>query len=461
MPLRNIEGTDIQYYLISFDENGDERREADGSLLSETVRKRVAGKAEGITDVFLASHGWKGDVPAAIQQYDSWMGEMARSPDRAQMHLRNPAFKGISIGLHWPSLPFGDEDIPAADGRTLSAGTSSSNDDIDAQVAQYAATIADTPAARTAIRTILAADADDAGSQRELPADVSEAYRRLFAEAGLDARREDLGAAPGEDHPIFDAGMMYRAERTGESEQEGAAGGTLLGGGILDTVKGVLVAPLRQASFWKMKNRARIVGERGGHALLTSLMRATSERKTRFHLMGHSFGCIVVSASIAGEPGTPPLPRPVSSLFLVQGALSLWSFCPDIPFARGTSGYFNRILEKRLVSGPIVTTQSSLDRAVRILYPRAARARDQVTLGDDPPKFGGVGVFGAQGLGALAENRVIEPAPDHDYEFLKERVYNVDASMVIKTGGGFGGAHSDIAHPEVAHVMWQAVAAAP
>ena len=86
-----------------------------------------------------------------------------------------------------------------------------------------------------------------------------------------------------------------------------------------------------------------------------------SRPETRFHLMGHSFGCIVVSATVAGAPRGEKLPRPVDSLFLVQGALSLWSYCPDIPMARGTAGYFNRILEEGLVRGPIVTTRSRFD----------------------------------------------------------------------------------------------------
>ena len=37
---------------------------------------------------------------------------------------------------------------------------------------------------------------------------------------------------------------------------------------------------------------------------------------------------------MAGAPNGEKLPRPVDSLFLVQGTLSLWSYCPDIPVAR-------------------------------------------------------------------------------------------------------------------------------
>jgi len=45
------------------------------------------------------------------------------------------------------------------------------------------------------------------------------------------------------------------------------------------------------------------------------------------------------------------------------------------------------------------------------------------------------------------------------YNFKPGRIYNLESSNVIKNGGGFSGAHSDIAHPEVAHALWQAALA--
>ncbi len=454
MPVRTIPGSDVQYYLISFDENGAERAEADGSLLSQAAIQRLKDPAGKITDVFLASHGWKGDIPAAIEQYDKWMGEMAGSKDRGSMHQKRPGFKALNIGIHWPSLPFGDESLPAGDGRTLSPGV---DGDVDARVQQYASTLASTPKAIDAIRTIVIASDEDDGRHAELPDDVRSAYRTLIREADLGDTASDLGAAPGADHPAFDADEMYSAVRAAESASDGDD--LLLGGGLVDKLKGLVKSPLQQLSFWKMKDRARAVGESGAHSLLVSLMNATTEA-THFHLMGHSFGCIVVSATVAGPPGGTPLPRPVDTLFLVQGALSLWSFCPDIPFAKGTSGYFNRILSQGLVRGPLVTTQSSHDTAVGKLYPPAARIKGQLVLDDELPKFGGVGTFGARGLGALAEDRPMADA-SHEYGFAPKRVYNLESSAIIANGGGASGAHSDIAHPEVAHVMWQAVTAAP
>jgi hypothetical protein len=49
-------------------------------------------------------------------------------------------------------------------------------------------------------------------------------------------------------------------------------------------------------------------------------------------------------------------------------------------------------------------------------------------------------------------------ASDQPYEFERGRVYNLDGSRYIAEMESRGaGAHSDIAHPEVAHAMWSAV----
>ena len=53
----------------------------------------------------------------------------------------------------------------------------------------------------------------------------------------------------------------------------------MLGGGIFDKLKGLVVAPLQQLSFWKMKDRARAIGESGAHALLVRLMKARVRRR--------------------------------------------------------------------------------------------------------------------------------------------------------------------------------------
>ena len=123
MPVRSIAGTDLGYALVIFDENGEERAESDGTFLSETLAQRVADRGRPVTDVFFTAHGWQGDVPAAIVQFDRWIGAMAgQQADRAAAEKRPGGFAPLVIGLHWPSLPFGDEKAPAGAPAVLSAG---------------------------------------------------------------------------------------------------------------------------------------------------------------------------------------------------------------------------------------------------------------------------------------------------------------------------------------------------
>ena len=74
MPLEDVPGTGLRYHLICFDKEGRERREGAG-LQSEAALGEL--KTEPITDVFLFSHGWQGDFPAARLQYNEWLATMA------------------------------------------------------------------------------------------------------------------------------------------------------------------------------------------------------------------------------------------------------------------------------------------------------------------------------------------------------------------------------------------------
>ncbi len=454
MPVRTIPGTNVQYHLINFDADGVERAESDGTMLSAEVRARIASSTDPISDVFFCSHGWQGDIPAAIAQYDKWVAAMAASPDFAVAKAKRPGFSPIVVGVHWPSLPYGDENLPEAGVLGVDDGTQ-----IEAQIDAFAATISNTKAARDAIRVILTAAQQDDGERETLPEHVRNAYELLALEAALPDGGSNPGGPPGEELGAWDADALYAdareiAKTDGASDGEGAPG--LLSGGFFGKLKGLVVAPLQQMSFWKMKDRARSIGEGGVHSLLISLQEA-SEPSTQFHLMGHSFGCIVMSATVAGAANGAPLKRPVDSLFLVQGAVSLWSYSPNIPVEPGKVGYFNRILAQKLVRGPIVTTQSSHDTAVGKLYPAAVRVKSQFLLGDEYPKYGGIGTFGIQGVGDIGQNLEMSDAT-HQYAFKPGRVYNLESSGIIKVSSGLAsGAHSDIAHPEVAHAFWQAV----
>ncbi len=446
MPVRTIPGLDLTYFLVAFDTLGMECAEPDGSYLSERAKRTAANLATPPTDVFFLSHGWFGDVPAACAQYDKWIATMAGlRTDYLAAATSQPSFLPLIVGLHWPSLPWGDENVGTAAASGLLSLDSDGGDERFVQA--YASNIADSTTAREAIRALLV----EARTATE--AQLSDAARRNYAnllvESGLVCR--GAAARPGADQPAFDPdAIVAEAHATPRPST-----GTL---GISDLFKDAVLAPLRLLSFWKMKDRARQFGETGAHKLLRDLQ--TAAPAARFHLMGHSFGCIVASTAIAGAPNTEDqgLARPVDSLFLVQGALSLWSFANSIPYAGGSAGYFHRVVERGLIRGPIVTTRSTHDSAVGIFYPLGAHAAGQIVLREDYPAYGGVGAFGIRGLERIEDLPM--RVETYKYQFQPSAIYNLDASAIIKNGSGAAGAHSDIAHPEVAHAFWEAILAA-
>jgi hypothetical protein len=433
MPTQSSPGG-ITYHLIAFDASGNERTDDPHGKMSGNIL--AALRDEPVTDVFLLSHGWQGDVPSALRQYNNWIEAMrACTADRAAIEKARPGFHPLIAGLHWPSLAWGDEELS---GGNVSFGAPGESP-VDDLVAQYAERLADTPAARAALRTVIEAALNDIAPD-SLPAEVREAYITLNSEAGLGSG--DVDADPGADREPFNPDRVYEAEL-----EDVSFGWPSLGG---------LLAPLRTLTFWKMKDRAKSFGESGGFRLLTQIQQAGGAN-VRVHLMGHSFGCIVVSATLTGPGGSGQLVRPVNTLALMQGALSLWSFCSDIPSKPGCAGFFRSIIANRKVSGPILTTISAKDTAVGRYYPIAAGTRGDVQFAPGTlPKFGAVGSFGARGPGLNIVDLEMQAA-NSAYQFAPGHIYNIESTRYICEGGGTSGAHNDIAKPEVAHAFWSAV----
>ncbi len=433
MPWQKIPNTETRYALVCFDEKGNERvddHDAPDGLFSEKVIEEV--RAHSPTDLFLFSHGWKGDVEAAVDQYNRWIGRLVSlGDDLGHMEAHRPGFKPMYVGLHWPSLPFGDEEIGA--GANFAAQTGS----VSALVDIYAERLGDTPEVRSALEVIFEEARINAAAD-SLTDSARRAYFQL--DKALALGEGELGGPPDADREPFDPDATVEA-----SADLGADfGGLDLGGAIL--------SPLRQLSFWTMKKRARTVGEGGMHAFVKNLQNISST--IHVHLMGHSFGCIVMSSVLGGPGGKTPLARPIDSCVLVQGAMSLWSFADDIPPSAGTSGYFRRVVDDNNVRGPIVTTISRYDTAVGRLYPIAAGFSWWQVDFAGLPKYGAIGAFGIRGVeGALAQKML--PSKEN-YQFEAGKIYNLESSDYIRKGSGISGAHSDIDGPEVAHVIWQA-----
>lgn len=450
MPVETVPGTGFTYHLIAFDDKGQERQDDPAGRMSKLVVDKL--RQEPITDVFIFSHGWMGDVNAARAQYNKWIQAMADcGADIARMQQEVSGFNPLLIGLHWPSLPWGDENLGDPD-TSFEIGSAPAGDDatIAAEVEQHAATISNTPEARAALQTVITAAHKGVGP--EAP-EVSAAYETLRQEAAPQEGGPE--EAPGEDHPAFDPQAIIHDVKVTEAEAAAADGDLEFGFNPFN--KNTLLAPVRMLSFWKMKDRGRSFGESGGRRLLAALQAA--KPGVRFHLMGHSFGCVVVSSILAGPRTGGDAIQPVDSLVLVQGALSLWSYCSSIETAGGRPGYFRTIVDRGVVKGPIVTTRSKHDRAVGNFYPLGAGLAGQQDFAlPSLPKFGGVGAWGLRGPGLQIEDATIESV-SQEYGFQPGKVYNLLGDAFIKDGDAFSGGHSDIAHPEVGHAVWEAARA--
>ena len=453
MSLEHSPDHGISYHVVCYNASGRERPGEQG-LASDQIMEAVA--RESPSDIFLFSHGWNADTGAAVKQYGRWVDTMAaRTGDRERLRARAGGFRPLLVGVHWPSMAWADEDLAsmsyavgdvAAETVAEPAGDPPADDPVKRLVADYANRIGGGPSAREAVRMIVESALRDAAPPT-LSDEVREAYRHLDSILGLE--HAGAGAAPGDDGEPFDPEETYQAALLMDVTDPVSYGGFSLGG---------VLAPLRVLSFWTMKRRARAFGETGAADLLERLQDASC---SRFHVMGHSFGCIVASAAVAGPPGTQDPRRGVDSLVLAQGAMSLWSFCTDIPARPGRAGYFHRVVRDRLVRGPTLVTTSAYDRAVRVFYPLGAGVSGNVEFGDvNLPVYGGVGTFGVRGPGIKIQDEELGRV-DESYQLRPGVVYNLKADAVIATSEGISGAHSDICHPEVARAVWRAVEGQP
>lgn len=440
MPIRAVPGTERQqYYLIAFDKLGAERQGdhagLDG-LLSRRITRDLAERRP--TDIFFFSHGWNGDMDDAERQYDAWTGMVAeRRADIERIQQLRGELRPMMIGVHWPSKAWGDERTGGSFGAGADRAAGTPALDVDALVESFVERLGEE--SRDDVRTIVAVAAHN-NRPEELSSSLKGAFKSL--EQRVLPPRTGPGGAPGSDRGPLNVDGLYDKVLQSQMASFGQDG---LGGGLLDM--------LRVFTFWSMKDRARSFGAGGGHQLLHAVQDAAPE--ARVHLMGHSFGCIVVSAMAAGAAAGGAHPRPISSLVLVEGALSCWAYSPQLLSDPGTPGYFHRIIADRLVSGPIVAVHSDYDYAVGRYYPLGARMGGPTSFADPGP-FSALGRFGAQGVGAASG--ALRP-PDQRYNLTGGSIYNFDGSAVIKALDGPGGAHNDIVHPELGHLIWEAAMA--
>jgi hypothetical protein len=227
---------------------------------------------------------------------------------------------------------------------------------------------------------------------------------------------------------------------------------------IRDARGGAMLSPFQALSFWVMKRRAGVVGERFGREYLTPMWDELPLGRPRLHVIGHSFGAKLVTSAVLG--GARP-----QSLTLLLGAFSAFAFAPAVP-GIDRPGFYHRILADEQVRGRIVVLRSRHDTALRVLYPAVtgsgqadrrphraegggSRRQLEYLYTQEAVAASALGSAGARGVGA-PEVELLEAQmtglPRHP-------LVNVDGSRVMRAQEPVVGAHRDIHHPEIATLV--------
>ncbi|MGV0744649.1 serine-threonine protein kinase [Mycolicibacterium sp. XJ870] len=425
---------------LVFDAEGD----PDDATLTQLL-----DRAAGLTDLVIFSHGWNNDEAAATSLYKRWFDLLAGQLD--------PARKVGFVGLRWPSQLWRDEPIPdfedAPDGvggaaalgeaRVVEAGDPSLD---PAELAELKELFPRGSAQLDAIAELLAAppSIDRVSDLFEALQDFDAATPDGFNDGEVATSDEGPGMVADDQDPaelfntfadqLLAAGVQFSADG-----EDGAAGLGDFAGKLWHGAK----EAVRQLSYWKMKNRAGVVGKDGLGPVIDQL--AAKFPGLRIHLVGHSFGARVVSYALAGM--TAANPSPVKSVTLLQGAYSRFAFTEKLPFRKGSGALFG-MLDR--LDGPLTVCFSSHDRALSTFYPLASAAAGDDSAAAEDPFFR----WRAMGSHGAFDSPTHSLGPDGAaYPFQQGRILSLDASGVVDLDDGPSGAHSDIFHRELSWVV--------
>ncbi|GAB3572723.1 hypothetical protein [Hymenobacter daeguensis] len=438
------------YFPVEFAKDGSPAQPAQADAL-------LAGlQSEAATDLIVLSHGWNNDMAEARNLYERFLGCVRPLLDDAQHPLGLAGRRFVAMGVLWPSKKFADAElIPSG-----AAGFDSpiTNAMLVAELERLKGTF-DAPDAdaKLARAQTLVPQLDNDPAQNEFAQLLKEVLPPAPPTPGLETAT-DFMAMPGTDMfatlsvpppatdlQLPDDSRLNTSPTTPLPDVDHAAG---IGSSLFGGIKAAAMNVLNLTTYYQMKDRAGTVGQGGVNAVLRRVRQELPA--VRLHLVGHSFGCRLLSAAVAGADAGHSVP--VGSMTLLQGAFSHYGFSGSYDNG-GHAGFFRRVVSDGLVAGPIVVSHTRNDSAVGTMYPLASRLAGQVGqgLGDANDKFGGLGSNGAQKT-TEATNGQLEDV-GFAYAFGPGQISNLKADTYIS-------GHSDICHPQTAYAFLKAVAAA-
>ncbi|MDR7166799.1 hypothetical protein J2W56_000517 [Nocardia kruczakiae] len=403
-----------------------------------------------VTDLMVVSHGWNNDMTEARQLFSKLAASLRGVLDAGS--VTGLGGRSIAIaGLLWPSKKFADTDL-------VPGGAAAAASPIDAgrlltQIEDLRDLFPD-PAAQQTLDTVAAlvpalrdkstartAFADELRSLlNRTAADPEDATTDLFGQPGgtiMDRLAIPVSLAPPR-KATGGAAALGPAADASRGTVGGAAGlGSLLGG-----VMGAARNLLNFTTYYEMKTRSGRIGEQGLAPVIAHAHRTRPE--LRVHLVGHSFGGRLVSATAKALPDEDSL----STLTLLQAAFSHYGFAEN--WTPGQSGFFRTVVSDKKVTGPVLITDTANDLAVGIAYAIASRIAGQVAaaVGDADDIYGGMGRNGAQKTPEAISARLLDTGGQ--YTWKARALHNLLADRFI-TG------HSDVTGLQVAYALLSAL----
>jgi len=422
------------------------RFDADGVLQNGPALQEL--KSAGATDIVFIAHGFRNDENDATGLYDSFLTTF-------RDQLNNPAFSTVAsrklfvAGIYWPSKPF-QETFPGGPVQTVDPEVAQ-REAVRAKLENLKATVARADQERKLDQAIALLD-QVSGSKAAQDQFVSLALS-LWDHSDLDSTEGTDRIRATEGSVLLDKLKVPIIVSTGKSHGAGGTmpvGGAAAGVGQIGTTEGLgsifgsvfgrIGLFLNLTTWYVMKNRAGVVGAAGVAQAVRDLKITTPAVKV--HLAGHSLGgrLMAACAKSLGQTNSH-----VESLSLLEAAFSHYGFSSNN--GKGQAGFFRDVIDKNVVTGPIIATYSAQDQVVGMVYAVASRlASDSVeAVGDATDLYGGIGRNGAQ---KTAES-VTGPlhAVGDPYHFQISKVTCLDGS------GGLIKNHGDVANAFVTYAF--------
>ena len=375
------DGSRVPFYVIPFDRKG--------RCLTPRTRVYLLDGASGgnYTDVFVFSHGWNNDWDEATARYRHFL-EGYMDMRRQHGFTYDRPFQPLLVGIFWPatSLVLPWERAPDMAATSTEGGAAGEMQALQALAGELA---------DEETEQLYALWQRSEGLDRDEALALARLLQPIYNTPDTDLRDEAPAAAPGE---IID--VWYRTSSSERLSDEGdfgfLGGGATTSGSRAPNAAGLMdfLDPrkiIRLTTVLLMKDRAGRVGAHGVGPLLGDLLDTADE--ARLHLIGHSYGSKVMLSAVAHAE----LPRSVSSMLLLQPAVSYLCFAEDV--GGGQAGGYRIVLDR--VEQPILTTYSPHDAPLRRFFHLAVRRRSDLgearIAGAPPSRFAALGGYGPGG----------------------------------------------------------------